>query len=78
MPVLPRAIPHFSRGARERCVGRVVMVERMDRTGKLFAFPRPHRHELMDEGFQAERALTVFDLRVQMVLDSVWEGASQH
>jgi hypothetical protein len=32
------------------------MVERMDRTGKLFAFLRLHRHELMDEVFQAELA----------------------
>ena len=81
------------------------MVERMGRTGKLFAFLRRHRHEVIDEAFQTELAtmyrqtgagkapvspglmamatllqgymgvsdaamveLTVFDLRVQMVL----------
>jgi len=88
------------------------MVKRMDHNGKLFAFLRLHRHELMDEGFQAELAtmyrqtgagiaavapglmamatllqgymgvsdatmveLTVFDLRVQMVLDCL--GSSE-
>jgi len=82
------------------------IIERMKRTGKLFAFLRRHRHELFDEAFQAELEtmyrqtgagkeplpparmamatllqgylgasdatlveLTVFDLRVQMVLD---------
>jgi hypothetical protein len=82
------------------------IIERMKRTGKLFAFLRRHRHELLDEAFQAELEtmyrqtgagkeplpparmamatliqgylgasdatlveLTVFDLRVQMVLD---------
>ncbi len=30
------------------------LVGRMTRTGKLFAFLRMHRHELFDEGFQAE------------------------
>jgi len=82
------------------------IVERMKRTGKLFAFLRRQRHELFDEGLQLELAsmyrqtgagkeplppalmamailiqgylgasdatlveLTVFDLRVQMVLD---------
>jgi hypothetical protein len=81
-------------------------LERMGQTGKLFAFLRRHRHELLDEGFQKELEemyrgsgagkapvppglmamatllqgylkasdatmveLTVFDLRVQMVLD---------
>ena len=84
------------------------MLLRMKRTGKLFAFPCRHRHELIDEAFEEEleamyrqtgagkapvppglmamatiprgylRAsdalmveLTVFDLRVQMVLDCV-------
>ena len=82
------------------------IIERMMRSGKLFAFLRRHRHELFDEKFQEELAgmyrqtgagkeplppalmamatliqgylgasdatmveLTVFDLRVQMVLD---------
>jgi hypothetical protein len=82
------------------------IIERMKRTGKLFAFLRRHRHELFDEAFQAELEsmyrqtgagkeplpparmamatllqgylsasdaamveLTIFDLRVQMVLD---------
>lgn len=82
------------------------IIERMKRTGKLFAFLRRHRHELFDEAFQAELEtmyrqtgagkeplppalmamatllqgylgasdatmveLSVFDLRVQMVLD---------
>ena len=82
------------------------IIERMMRSGKLFAFLRRHRHELFDEAFQEELAsmyrqtgagkeplpparmamatllqgylgasdatmveLTVFDLRVQMVLD---------
>ena len=82
------------------------IIERMTRTGKLFAFLRRHRHALFDETFQAELEsmyrrtgegkkplppalmamatllqgylgasdatlveLTVFDLRVQMVLD---------
>ncbi|EAU62548.1 ISLp1 [Stigmatella aurantiaca DW4/3-1] len=81
-------------------------VKRMGRKGKLFAFLRQHRHELLDEAFQEELEgmyrdtgagktpvppglmamatllqgylgasdatmveLTVFDLRVQMVLD---------
>lgn len=85
----------------EKCI-----IERMMRSGKLFAFLRRHRHELFDEAFQEELAgmyrqmgagkeflppalmamatliqgylgasdatmveLTVFDLRVQMVLD---------
>ena len=30
------------------------IIERMKRTGKLFAFLRRHRHELFDEAFQAE------------------------
>ncbi|HYO51969.1 IS1182 family transposase [Archangium sp.] len=82
------------------------IVQRMERTGKLFAFLRHHRHELIDDAFQEELEamyrqtgagkepvppglmvmamilqgymkasdatmveLTVFDLRVQMVLD---------
>lgn len=82
------------------------IIQRMKRTGKLFAFLRRYRHEIFDEAFQAELAsmyrdtgagkepvspglmamatllqgylkasdasmveLTVFDLRVQMVLD---------
>ena len=85
---------------------------RMERTGKLFAFLRRHRHELFDEAFQEELEgmyrdtgagkapvppalmamatllqgylkasdatmveLTVFDLRVQMVLD--WLGRTE-
>ena len=32
------------------------MVERMGRTGKLFAFLRRHRHEVIDEAFQTELA----------------------
>jgi hypothetical protein len=82
------------------------IIERMKRSGKLFAFLRLHRHELFDDAFQKELAsmyrqtgagkeplppalmamatllqgylgasdatmveLTVFDLRVQLVLD---------
>ena len=87
------------------------IIERMKRTGKLFAFLRRHRHELFDEAFQAELEtmyrqtgagkeplpparmamatllqgylgasdatmveLTVFDLRVQMVLDCLGQS----
>lgn len=86
-------------------------VERMGQTGKLFAFLRRHRHELLDEAFQEELEgmyrqtgagktpvapglmamatlvqgylkasdatmveLTVFDLRVQMVLDCLGQS----
>ena len=32
------------------------IIERMMRSGKLFAFLRRHRHELLDEAFQKELA----------------------
>jgi hypothetical protein len=46
---LPRWNPSVSLGRREQ-----LLIGRMKRTGKLFAFLRLHRHELFDDEFQAE------------------------
>lgn len=46
---MPRWNPSASLSRREQ-----YLVGRMARTGKLFAFLRLHRHELFDDGFQAQ------------------------
>jgi len=41
------------------------IIQRMKRTGKLFAFPRRYRHEIFDEAFQAELASMYRDTRAE-------------